>query len=133
MAATVLDSYALLAYLRDEPGADKVQAIFEKAEKKGNSVLMTEVSYAETKDIVLRKDGGKAWAVVCSALESLPLEFVPTTKALADIAADFKANHHLSLADAFAAALAKERRGELVAGSIEVKMISEGIKINWLL
>lgn len=133
MAATVLDSYALLAYLRDEPGAEKVQAILEKAEAKGNSVLMTEVNYAEVKYIVLRKDGDTAWATVCSALESLPLEFVPATRALADIAADFKAKHRLSLADAFAAALAKERKGELVTGDEEFKAIGALVKIVWIL
>lgn len=132
MATPVLDSYALLAYLRDEPGAEKVQAILEKVSAKGNSALMTEVNYAEVKYIVLRKDGETAWATVRSALESLPLEFVPATRALADIAADFKARHRLSLADAFAAALAKERKGELVTGDLEFKALQKEFKIQWL-
>jgi predicted nucleic acid-binding protein len=36
------------------------------------------------------------------------------------------------LADAFAAALAKERKGELVTGDPEFKPLEREIKIHWL-
>jgi predicted nucleic acid-binding protein len=58
----------------------------------------------------------------------LPLRVPP----LADLAADFKARHKISLADAFAAALAKERNTELVTGDPEFKPLEKEIKINWL-
>jgi ribonuclease VapC len=51
---------------------------------------------------------------------------------LADTAADFKARFKMSLADAFAAALAKERRAELVTGDPEFKPLDGEIKIQWL-
>ncbi len=35
MKTLVLDSYALLAYFEDEPGAGKVQKLLEQAEKGG--------------------------------------------------------------------------------------------------
>jgi predicted nucleic acid-binding protein len=54
------------------------------------------------------------------------------TRALADTAADFKARFKLSLADAFAAALAKERRADLVTGDPEFKALEREIKIHWL-
>jgi PIN domain nuclease of toxin-antitoxin system len=41
MASPVLDSFALLAYLRDEPGAESVQALLEKASRKDAPLLMT--------------------------------------------------------------------------------------------
>jgi predicted nucleic acid-binding protein len=132
MALPVLDSFALLAYLRDENGAEFVQGLLEKASRKDAPLLMTEVNYAEVKYIILRKDGKEAWKEVAASLGSLPVEFVPTTRALADAAADFKANYRISLADAFAAALAKEKKSELVTGDPEFKAMEKEIKIGWL-
>ncbi len=60
MASPVLDSFALLAYLRDEDGAPMVQELLEKAGEKDAPLLMTEVNYAEVKSIVLRKTGRAA-------------------------------------------------------------------------
>lgn len=132
MALPVLDSFALLAYLRDEDGAEFVQGLLEKASRKDAPLLMTEVNYAEVKYIVLRKDGKEAWKEVAASLGSLPVEFVPTTRSLADAAADFKANYRISLADAFAAALAKEKKAELITGDPEFKTMEKEIKIGWL-
>ncbi len=132
MASPVLDSYSLLAYLRDEDGAESVQALLEKASRKDAPVLMTEVNYAEVKYIVLRKDGKDAWREVEKSLGSLPIEFLPTTLALANTAANFKGNYRICLADAFAAALAKEKKAELVTGDSEFKAMEKEIKIGWI-
>jgi len=132
MPAQVLDSFALLAYLRDEPGADVVQTLLEKASRKDAPLLMSEVNYAEVKYIILRKSGPEAWHEVNASLAALPLEFVPTSRALADLAADLKAHRTLSLADAFAAALAKERKADLYTGDPEFKQLEKEIKIVWL-
>ncbi|MGH8021837.1 MAG: PIN domain-containing protein [Opitutaceae bacterium] len=66
------------------------------------------------------------------ALDGLPVLFVPAERGLADLAADFKARFKLSLADAFAAALAKEKKAELVTGDPEFKALEREIKITWL-
>jgi predicted nucleic acid-binding protein len=132
MASPVLDSFALLAYLRDENGAESIQTLLEKANREDSPLLMTHVSYAEVKYIVLRKDGKEAWSEVESTLGSLPVEFAPTTQALADAAANFKAHHRISLADAFAAALAQEKKAELITGDPEFKALEKEIKIIWL-
>jgi predicted nucleic acid-binding protein len=62
----------------------------------------------------VKKDGATAWAAAAKVLEGLPIDFHSTTRALADSAADFKARFKLSLADAFAAAPAREKKAELV-------------------
>ena len=51
---------------------------------------------------------------------------------MADTAADFKARFPMSLADAFAAALAKEKNAELVTGDPEFKAVEKEIKVAWL-
>jgi len=132
MPAKVLDSFALIAYFRDEPGAETMENLLVSAGKKDNPLLMTDVNYAEVKYYILKKDGAEAWGKAAKVLEGLPIDFHSTTRALADEAADFKARYKLSLADAFAAALAKERRAELVTGDLEFKPLEKEIKVQWL-
>jgi predicted nucleic acid-binding protein len=132
MPAKVLDSFALIAYFRDESGAGTMEDMLITAGKKDNPFLMTDVNYAEVKYSIVKKDGEEAWAEAAKVLQGLPVDFRSTTRALADIAADFKARFKLSLADAFAAALAKETRAELVTGDPEFKALEREIKIHWL-
>jgi len=132
MPGIVLDSYALLAYFRDEPGAEAVEKLLNKAAGSDKPLHMTEVNYAEVKYMLLRKDGAGAWAAAAEVLHGLPIEFHAADRRLADLAADLKARHPLSLADAFAAALAREKKAELVTGDPEFKVVEREIKILWL-
>ncbi len=132
MPARVLDSFALIAYFRDEPGAEMMESLLVSASRKDHPVLMTDVNYAEVKYSISKKDGADAWAEAAKILPGLPIDFHSTTRALADTAADFKARFKMSLADAFAAALAKEKKAELVTGDMEFKPLEKEIKIHWL-
>ncbi|MEN9574528.1 MAG: hypothetical protein RL514_2383 [Verrucomicrobiota bacterium] len=132
MPSTILDSHALLALLRDEPGGDQVRQILEKAAERDQPVHMTEVSYAEVQYIIRRKEGDAAWRTIAAELVAVPIQFHPADRRLADLAADFKARFKMSLADAFAAALAKEKKADLVTGDPEFKALEKEIKINWL-
>ena len=132
MPGKVLDSFALIAYFRDEPGAEAVENLLVTAGKKDTPVHMTDVNYAEVKYSIVKKDGAEAWAEAAKILQGLPIDFHSTTRAMADTAADFKARFKMSLADAFAAALAKEKKAELVTGDPEFKAVAKEIKIVWL-
>jgi ribonuclease VapC len=131
-AAPVLDSFALLTFLRGESGEDQVAALLEKASDRDVPLQMTEVNYAEVKYMIVHKDGADRWAQIARELPTLPIEFQPADRRLADVAADFKARYRVSLADAFAAALAKERETELITGEAEFKPLEKEIKITWL-
>ena len=131
-ATLVLDSHALLKLLRDEPGAETVGQILEQAAQRDRPVHMTEVNYAEVQYVVRRKDGDTAWRTIAEELVAAPIQFHPADRRLAEIAADLKARFKISLADAFAAALAKERKAELVTGDPEFKALEKEIRISWL-
>jgi ribonuclease VapC len=132
MPAKVLDSFALLAFFRDEPGAEATESLLISAGKKDSPLHMTDVNYAEVKYSIVKKDGPEAWEEAAKILQGLPIDFHSTNRTLADAAADFKARFKISLADAFAAALAKEKKAELVTGDPEFKALAQEIKITWL-
>ncbi len=132
MPATVLDSFALIAYFRGEPAGVAVKELLQQASKADQPVHMTEVNYAEAKYMIVRKDGANAWGEAAKILIALPIEFHPAGRDLADVAADFKARCRFSLADAFAAALAKKLTADLMTGDPEFKAVEKEIKIQWL-
>jgi ribonuclease VapC len=132
MPAKVLDSVALIAYFRDEPGAETMENLLVTAGKKDSPLHMTDLNYAEVKYSIVKKDGAEAWEEAAKILQGLPIDFHSTSRALADTAADFKARFKMSLADAFAAALAKEKKAEIVTGDPEFKALEKEIRIVWL-
>ena len=132
MPAAVLDAHTLLSFFRGEDAATAVKELLHKAASADRPLHMTEVNYAEVKYLLLKKDGADAWDQADDVLKSLPIDFHPGTRALADVAAEFKARFKISLADAFAAALAKEKKAELVTGDPEFKALEKEIKIKWL-
>jgi uncharacterized protein len=132
MVATVLDSFALLAFLRSEDGDGEVLQLLEKAAERDQPLHMTEVNYAEVKYIVIRKEGRQRWDAIAAEMPALPLQFHPITRTLAEIAADFKVQYRMSLADACAAALAKEKKAELVTGDPEFKQLENELRIRWM-
>ena len=131
-APAVLDSHALLSLLRDEPGAEEVEEILTEAARRDEPAHMTEVNYAEVQYIVRRKDGEAASRTIAGELVAAPIQFHVADRVLADSAADFKTRFKISLADAFAAALAKEQNAKLVTGDPEFKPLEKEIYISWL-
>ena len=128
----VFDSHALLKLLRDEPGAEEVEKILIEVARRDERAHMTEVNYAEVQYIVRRKDGEAAWQTIARELVAAPIQFHVADRVLADTAADFKTRFKISLADAFAAALAKKQNAELVTGDPEFKPLEKEIGISWL-
>jgi predicted nucleic acid-binding protein len=132
MSATVLDSFALIAYFRGEPAGVLTKEVLQKAGKADKPVHMTEVNYAEAQYMIVRKDGADAWGEAAQVLVALPIEFHAVDRELADLAADFKSRFRISLADAFAAALATKLKAPLLTGDPEFKAMEREIKIIWL-
>ncbi len=92
----------------------------------------TETNHVEAQYTARRRDGDAAWTAIANELRAAPIEFHPADRRLADLAADFKTRHRLSLAAAFAAALARERKTDLITGDPEFKPLQNEIKIEWL-
>jgi len=132
MPGKVLDSFALIAYFRDEPGAEAVENLLVTAGRKDAPLHMSDVNYAEVKYSIVKKDGARAWEEAAKVLQGLPIDFHSTTREMADAAADFKARFKMSLADAFAAALAKEKKAELLTGDVDFKAIEKDIQVVWI-
>jgi PIN domain nuclease of toxin-antitoxin system len=128
----VFDSYAVLALLFDEPGAAQVADLLAEASRDELVISISVMNWAEVKYRMLRRRGPAAWEQSRRHLYALPIEIVPADLALAEAAGEYKAAHKMSLADAFAAALAGQKKAQLVTGDPEFKAVERQIKITWL-
>ena len=134
MPTKVLDSWALLAFFKDEPAAGAVETLIEAASKSGKPLLLSAINWAEVY-YTMERAGGRAVAEsVAAEIATLPIDVVGVADDLELVrqAAQFKAAHKLSLADAFAAALAKDRQAELVTGDPEFGALEKEVRIEWL-
>ncbi len=132
MKNVVLDSYAVLAFLFKENGHETVLGLFEKAVDADKKLLIASPNWAEIRYMVERKAGAARWADVRAKLLGLPVEIVAADQQLAESAGEIKASHRMSLADCFAAALAKQKKAEIYTGDPEFKAVETEIKIAWL-
>jgi predicted nucleic acid-binding protein len=134
MATKILDSWALMALFNDEPAADEVEKLLQKAGAGTHKLLMCVVNWGEIYYSVMRGASSEMAEQKEKEIAAMPIELVPVHADLhlARQAAMFKAAHKISYADAFAGALAKMRKAELVTGDLEFKALEKEIKINWL-
>jgi predicted nucleic acid-binding protein len=94
--------------------------------------LIAAPNWAEVRYIVERKVGLSEWLRVRARLLGLPLNIVPADRDLSELAGELKAVKKMSLADCFAAALAKREKAELYTGDPEFKTVEREIKVVWL-
>ena len=132
MRDSVLDSFAALAFLFQEPGHEKVIEVLDKAAHAERPVFVTAPNWAELRYIVERKVGGSRWEDARRKLLALPLQIVPADALLAEAAGEIKARCKMSLADAFAGALARKLDADLYTGDPEFKAIEKDVRLVWL-
>ena len=132
MRTSVLDSYAILAFLFQEDAYETVTDLLNKALAADQNVLISAPNWAEVRYQVERKIGADRWNEIRLKLLGLPMEIVPVDQELAELAGHIKATRKMSLADCFAAALAKQRKAELYTGDLEFRAVESEVKIVWL-
>ena len=132
MRSSVLDSYAVLVFLFRQQGHEKVLELLERTAGTEKPSLIAAPNWAEVRYMVERKAGAGQWSEVRSKLRALPIEVVPADESLAEQAGALKANHRMSLADCFAAALAQQRKADLYTGDPEFHAVEKEIRIVWI-
>ncbi len=128
----VLDACALMVYLEKEAGYEKIKDLFVKSAENGRNLLMTTVNWGEVFYVLVKDYGIDEAEKIQRAIETFPIEFVPVDLTIAKQAALYKATKKLPYVDCFTAALARLRKGEIVTGDKEFKVIGDEVKISWI-
>jgi ribonuclease VapC len=128
----LLDSYAILAFLNDEEGAEPVARLLQEAAQDGTRLLVNEINVGEVYYIVAKHRSEDAAEQVLLHLDRLPLELVSNDFDAVMEAARMKARFPLSYADAFALATAVRFRARLVTGDPEFEAAEDVVDVEWL-
>ncbi len=130
--ALVLDSWAVLAYLGNEASGQQVADLIANAHEDRIPMCMSIVNAGEVWYILAREISEAQADKAVADLTNLGIELVDADWPLTRSAGMFKARHRMSYADCFAAALAKERKSDLVTGDKEFKQVEVEVNIRWL-
>jgi len=129
---SVLDSWAILCYLEQEAGFEKVIDLFGKANASLQPLFMCVVNWGEVLYQVARRYGEARAQEIERLIQSFPITVVEADKDLTREAARLKATKRLAYADCFAVALAKMKNAELYTGDPEFKAVEKEVKVIWL-
>lgn len=123
-----------MAFYNGEPAADAVEEILFQGSQGRHHLFMSVINWAEIYTAYARGESHAVAEAKAREIETLPIEIVGVSEdlRLARQAALYKARGGISYGDAYAAALAKERKAELVTGDTEFKKLQKEIKIHWL-
>ncbi len=130
--AVVLDSWAVLAYLGGESSSQEVADLIASAHENRIPMYMSVINAGEVWYILARKTSEARADEAVADLIGLGIELLDADWGLTRMAGTFKVNHRMSYADCFAAALAKERKFDLVTGDKEFRQVEGGVSIRWL-
>ncbi|MBU0512916.1 MAG: type II toxin-antitoxin system VapC family toxin [Chloroflexi bacterium] len=132
-----LDSFALLAWLQNEPAAGQVEHYLERADSDDTFVCyLSTVNLGEIFYRLYRIRGADEadsfWEDVCS--RSLPVTLIEPTRDRVREAACLKGQYLIAYADAFAAQVAREKRVSLVTADPEFQPLeADGLlSVVWL-
>ena len=129
---TVLDSFALVSFFHKESGWEKVMKLFQELSASGQRALLSRINWGEFYYIVRRRVGRQKAEESLALLGQLPIDILSVDDALVHEAAELKAEHPVSYADAFCIALARRHKAQVLTNDPEFKSVEGIIPVLWL-
>jgi predicted nucleic acid-binding protein len=128
----VFDSWAILAYVQAEPAGARVKSLLIEVAEVRRPLWMSNINLGEVWYLIARRNSNAYANQQLAELAQIGIERIDIDWPMVLQAADYKSRHKISYADAFAAALAKQRNAELVTGDREFRALESEIKIHWV-
>jgi len=129
---SLLDSYAALAFLKQEPKFDVIKDLLRSARKGHVTLLMNQINAGEVFYQVAKQDLSPDPDRFWNWFLQLPIAFVSNDFDLVIEAAKIKAQYPISYADAFAVATAVKEGASVITGDPDFKHVEKIIRIEWL-
>lgn len=133
MTVFILDSSAVLRYIDDEAGADRVGAIFKACVQRQSEMRISALQWGEIAGRLRKRLGPSAATRVLESLLPPELEIVPATGERAVRAAALRLDRKISYADGFALDLAiGSAQHVLVTADYDFKALADLARIEFL-
>jgi predicted nucleic acid-binding protein len=128
----VLDANAVLDFIEDGPGAERMEQLFKDASHRGAPVLMSVVNWGEVFYHSWQQRGEESARRTVADLSRLPLELVTVDAPQSLQAGEIKARHKIPYVDCLAAALAMIRQAVLVTSDRDFEKLGRRVQVLWL-
>jgi predicted nucleic acid-binding protein len=128
----VMDSYALLVYLQDEPAGSRVEKILDNSKKGKCRLFLSLINLGEILYIIERRGGIAKAQDALALIRQLPIEVPLVDEQTVFTAAHIKANHAISYADAFVVAIAIQENATVVTADPEFQSVEKIVRVEWL-
>lgn len=129
----MFDASALLRHTDNEPGADRIDEIFDAFLRGNAEVVVSAVQWGEIAGVQRKRFGAAEQERTLQRLGLLGLRIVPATGERAVRAAEIKVDRKLSYADAFAIDLAMDSPEHiLITADYDFKTVADLAQIEFL-
>ena len=133
MTASVLDSWAIIAWLQgEEPARAKVRELLERASRSEAKISMSLINVGEVFCLIAKRHGAALAERFLADLAMMPIQALLPDRRLILGAARLKSRHPISYADAFAVETAREQNAVLVTGDPDLWQLSKQEPIEFL-
>ncbi len=127
---SLIDSFALLAYLKQESNYQKVEDLLSLKEPQ---LLMNDINIGEVFYILARERGmDQAEYFIHVILTNLPITKIGNTFTDVIDAAKIKTQYPISYADCFAVATALREKAVIITGDPDFKHVEKIVTIDWI-
>lgn len=124
----VFDTSAIFAFIKAEAGSGIVENILKNAKKGRCKVYLSFISLMELYYVTWQEKDESTAKELIILIKSLPVQCVDSNERITLSAGRIKANHKVSVADAFVAATAIDKGAILVHKDPEMKVLSKYIE-----
>ncbi len=128
--SVVLDTSAVLAYVDDEDGAEVVADYLRAGQRQAVALYASFVSLTEIRYITIQEKDESSADYLVGLVKSWPLNWVYPDEKQCLLAARYKAEYGISLADSFVAAAAHSLNATLVHKDPEFDRMAKEIRLR---
>ncbi|MDQ3006822.1 MAG: type II toxin-antitoxin system VapC family toxin [Chloroflexota bacterium] len=128
----ILDAFAFMAYLENEPGAERIEQILQDVKAGNAQAFISIINLGEVIYSTERRYGLAKAQDTLALIQRMPIDVLPADNQTVLAAAHIKANHPISYADAFVGVAAQKLNGIIMTGDSEFQDITELAQIEWL-
>ena len=130
--SVVLDAFAMMALLEDEPGASLVQEVLQSAVQGKFSVFISMVNLGEVLYATERRSGVQGSHRALAFIDQAPIQPLEVDRPTAIAAARIKASTGLGYADCFAVSCAQIVGASVLTGDPGFKRVEHIVPVDWL-
>jgi len=127
----VLDANALLNFLVNRPGAERVERLLKGAHPAA-PLLVSAVNWGEVFYLSWQRHGEESARQTLADLLQLPIRIIPVDLAQVLKAGELKAVHKIPYVDCFAAALATLNQATLVTSDRDFEKLGRHFPVLWI-